>query len=294
MDFSPEYLLGVYPFLISYSFYIAAFIRTHRSSCKKCRMFVESSEHIDAPESNIHHASSAKTTFRSAVSSLIIESACKNLIPGAVICSLGCAIVMTYYLSQEAKMTFDKIAMLQKSGGILFSILSTSLFGGILPSVFLWVRGMLPAPRLLNLGYAAFCWGQFGSSEIVLYLLQAALFGEEASATVVVKKTVFDQFIAVPLVYTPNGYIWLNIPQYKYSIGALVDSISNWQKFAITICGQQVATMIVWIPAKAIVLTTSEFANCLLQYPCDVLLNAHSCIAWKGSSRSGGRQRRSR
>merc|ERR1712224_128659 len=104
-----------------------------------------------------------------------------------------------------------------------------------------------------TLGYAAFCWGQFGASEIVLYLLQAALFGEKASTLVVVKKTIFDQFLAVPLVYTPNGYIWLNIPQYKYSISALVDSISNWQKFAITICGQQVATMIVWIPAKAIV-----------------------------------------
>eukprot|EP00746_Dinoflagellata_sp_MGD_P122906 gnl/MRDRNA2_/MRDRNA2_57668_c0_seq1.p1 gnl/MRDRNA2_/MRDRNA2_57668_c0~~gnl/MRDRNA2_/MRDRNA2_57668_c0_seq1.p1 ORF type:complete len:308 (-),score=46.15 gnl/MRDRNA2_/MRDRNA2_57668_c0_seq1:14-937(-) len=250
IEFSPEYLLGIYPFFISYSIYVAALIRSCQTSCRESQMDGQNFKYVDPPESNSQHG---QKSFRSAVSSLIIESARKNLIPGAFICSLGCAIVIMYYLSPEVQMTFDKIAMLQKSWGILFPIVFTSLFGGILPSLFLWLRGMLPAPRLLNLGYAAFCWGQFGASEIVLYLLQATLFGEEASTIVVVKKTIFDQFLAVPLVYTPNGYIWLNIPQYNYSIPALVNSIANWKKFAITICGQQAATMLVWIPAKAIV-----------------------------------------
>lgn len=233
------YVLGALPILTSYILYSVAAIRSRRSSV------MESPSSKKTSEENI--------SFRSAVASLVAESARKNIVPGLVIFSIGLAIVLAFYLSDGAKATFDKIAEWQESTGVLFSILSTGLFGGFLPSLSLLVRGMVPAPRLLNFGYNVFTWGHFGATVSALYMLQAVLFGEEANVATVVVKVIFDQFVANPFALMPNAYIWLSLPQHHYSCNAQLDTIADWQKFAVTLCGQQVATWIVWIPSTAAV-----------------------------------------
>jgi hypothetical protein len=64
----------------------------------------------------------------------------RTFVPGLVLQSIALLLIVVYYTSSSAKESFDHLADLKAKGGLLFSGLSTALFGGLIPTLASWAR----------------------------------------------------------------------------------------------------------------------------------------------------------
>jgi hypothetical protein len=64
----------------------------------------------------------------------------RTFVPGLVLQSIALLLIVVYYTSSAAKDSFDQLADLKDKGGLLFSGLSTALFGGLIPTLASWAR----------------------------------------------------------------------------------------------------------------------------------------------------------
>ena len=88
------------------------------------------------------------------------------------------------------------ISTLKTDHGYLFSGLSTALFGGIIPFAVLALTRKTDSSRLISHGLFFFIFWFYKGMEVdLLYRCQAVMFGDETTASVIVKKVMFDQFV---------------------------------------------------------------------------------------------------
>ncbi len=64
----------------------------------------------------------------------------KQLVPGLILQALALFLIILYYASDAARASFDQLADLKARGGYIFSGISTSIAGGVLPTLVTWLR----------------------------------------------------------------------------------------------------------------------------------------------------------
>jgi len=64
-----------------------------------------------------------------------------NIIPGLFLWCIGIAVVASYYLNESTRSLFHGIIQLKEEYGFLYSAISTSLFGGLIPFIFMRLSG---------------------------------------------------------------------------------------------------------------------------------------------------------
>jgi len=190
------------------------------------------------------------------VSKLISE--CKksikvNLVPGLILQTFAIALVVMYYKVDSVKGFCNEIAALKTNYGYLFSGLSTALFGGLLPCLFMIYRGNIKKAFWISHGLF-FClfWFYKGMEVDFLYRMQALMFGNDSNFSTIAKKVAFDQFVynflyacaSITLCYMwkDNGF---SFKETKKKI--------NKGTFTLTLPSVIVSTWIVWIPTTAVV-----------------------------------------
>lgn len=177
----------------------------------------------------------------------------RNLIPGLALQILALTIVVLYVSWQPFGVWLVRVGQLKTDLGYVFSGLSTALFGGLLPFLFLWVKGELERTRrgsvlLFYLGF----WLWKGMEVDALYRGQALLFGDIASVAVIVRKTLIDQFVYCPLWAIPTQvlcFLWKDADFSWARLKSDLAVISLGRRVAIV----AVSSWVVWIPTVAIV-----------------------------------------
>jgi hypothetical protein len=162
-------------------------------------------------------------------------------------------LVLLYYLSPGARPGFDAVAGWKTQYGLGYSALSTAVFGGLIPFLYLWTSGAIKAGRLRSefLFYVIF-WGYRGVEVDLFYRLQTWMFGDGASLAVVLPKVLVDQliyslFVAAPgqvvfFLWKERGFSWKAAKPdltFAYLITAVINvAFSQWM---------------VWVPAVSII-----------------------------------------
>ena len=181
------------------------------------------------------------------------EAAKANFIPSGLLTLAGLTILLSYYYVPFAHRALNHVADLKDAVGIPFAIISTAIFGGLLPLA----AQQLASARMqrLPLRQAPFLiafWAFKGFEIDMLYRAQAMIFGEEPTVGVVIVKVLVDQGIYVPLWAAPSivlAYLWKDS---GYSFRRTRQRLDRrW--YRVRVLPMLLANWAVWYPAVAII-----------------------------------------
>ena len=182
-----------------------------------------------------------------------IAAARRNRSAGLALWTFGCVIIAGYFFVPAVRQMLDQVAEWKVRWGFLFSVLSTGLFGGLIPSLIQMLadRKQPDAPRHYPISNTLF-WGVKGIEIDLLYRIQAMLFGSGADWQTVGIKTMVDQFIYVPALGLPNVilfYLWrdcgYDCQRFPRKLGR------NWYRNRIL--PVLIANWFVWVPAVVLI-----------------------------------------
>ncbi len=163
------------------------------------------------------------------------------------------AVILSYYYIPIINSFFTQIASLKDSAGLRFAMISTAVFGGLLPLLLEQLR-RLPVRELnaKTLFFFLVFWMLKGVEIDLLYAGQAYIFGETPKPTTVLAKTAVDQFIYLPLWGAPTmvlAYLWLDK---NFDWRRTLSSVdAGWYKKLVL--PVMAVNWIIWIPAVTII-----------------------------------------
>ena len=137
----------------------------------------------------------------------------ENLLPMLVLWFVAAAAAMLYGRSPAFREMLESLVRFQVEGGYAAAFLNRLVFCGIVPGAFILALPRLrPQRRALAVVLLTALWcGAWGMVCDGFYRLQQACFGAEASWSVVIAKTLVDQFVFNALVIAPSSaafYFW--------------------------------------------------------------------------------------
>ena len=184
-----------------------------------------------------------------------IYAALKNtIVPGIVLQFFALLILLAYFSVPSARSYFNFFGTLKNDFGFGYSFVATAIFGGLIPFIYLWLSGRLPAGRsiaAIGIFYTLF-WGYKGIEVDLFYRLQGVWFGTGNDVATLAIKVAVDQLIYSALWAAPSitlSYLWL---QAGFNLKAWWHSIDRHyllQTLPVVI----VSNWLVWIPAVSII-----------------------------------------
>jgi hypothetical protein len=174
-----------------------------------------------------------------------------NLLPGLCLQLFALTIGLSYFYWPASQQTFQFFADLKAEYGALYAVISTSIFGGLLPFLYLFLSGKIRFLPIAQLLFYIIIWAALGGLINGFYGFQIVLFGEGTDWLTIMKKTSFDQFVFTVFVTSPFialAFLWK-------------DQQFNWQKtkmhfddlVKVQIPTTIVTTWIIWIPAVSLI-----------------------------------------
>jgi len=174
-----------------------------------------------------------------------------NLLPGLCLQLFALTIGLSYFYWPASQQTFQFFADLKAEYGAVYAVISTSIFGGLLPFLYLFLSGKVRFLPLTQLLFYIIIWAGLGGLINAFYGLQIVLFGEGTDWLTILKKTSLDQFVFTVFVTSPLialAFLWK-------------DQQFNWQKtkmyfddlIKVQIPTTIVTTWIIWIPAVSLI-----------------------------------------
>jgi hypothetical protein len=166
------------------------------------------------------------------------------------------ALVLGYYHVPGVHGALSRLAEVRQSWGFGFSVISTALFGGILP--FLYIRGARPfadrsAPYSLDQGlWLTAFWAYKGLEVDLWYRVQAHVFGSGHGVGTVLVKVFFDQFVYCPILAVPVTAAVYQAVQARSWRGVLADlHLPGWYRRRVL--PVLISNLGVWVPAVAVI-----------------------------------------
>ncbi|WP_293747785.1 hypothetical protein [uncultured Paraglaciecola sp.] len=174
-----------------------------------------------------------------------------NLLPGLCLQLFALTIGLSYFYWPASQPTFQFFADLKAEYGVVYAAISTALFGGLLPFIYMYLSGKIRFLPIQQLIFYVLIWALLGSIINAFYNFQVVLFGDGNDWLTIVKKNAFDQFVFSTFLTGPFialAFLWK-------------DQQFNWQKakmqFAdlikVQIPTTVVTTWIIWIPAVSLI-----------------------------------------
>ncbi|HZL45149.1 MAG TPA: hypothetical protein VFC28_02895 [Opitutaceae bacterium] len=196
----------------------------------------------------------AETALREPPWKAGLRGARANLLPGFLLQVTALVIVLAYYHHAPTRAAFERLTVFRAETGFASGIVSTALFGGLLPFLYLrsnpascrqygWRQGLL---------LTAF-WGYKGLEIEVLYRILARVVGEGHNAATIVTKTFLDQFVYCPILAVPLTVVIYKWNAVGFSFRAVADDFRTPGWYGRTVLPTLVANLGVWVPAVAII-----------------------------------------
>jgi hypothetical protein len=190
----------------------------------------------------------------SAIKSSIAAAMKQNVLPGLILQLFAVLILMLYFFVPASKPTFIWFGDLKQQYGYLYSFLATSLFGGLIPFVFLFLTRKLNSKNSiigLFVFYIVF-WGLKGIEVDYFYRLQGDWFGYASNFRTTAMKVAVDQFLYSTLWAAPSItviYLWI---EHNFNFRHCFQAINKHFIF-IKIPAVILSNWLIWIPAVSII-----------------------------------------
>ncbi|MEM6391808.1 MAG: Mpv17/PMP22 family protein [Planctomycetota bacterium] len=192
-----------------------------------------------------------------------VQAAWANRWPGLALVCFAVGLLLSYWHVPVVRDALDVVAGWKQRVGLAFGIMSTAVFGGLLP--WLVQRFVRPGTRDATLPVLWFLlgfWAVKGLEVDLLYWAQAVVFGDRASPGVVAVKVLFDQGVYVPLWAIPTtvaafawrdaGYSWRRLRQRLFPDGeGIFRGWVGW--FGREVVPVLIANWMVWVPAVVVI-----------------------------------------
>jgi len=187
----------------------------------------------------------------------------QNRAPCLVLNAIAITLVVSYYQVPALAEFWDSLGHFKTRWSFVFSCVSTMFAAALLPSFIQWMQGVLPPDgrgrRVLLL---MLFWGYRGMEIDFFYRFQGRLFGEGNDAVTLLKKVLFDQFVASPLWFVPTYVIALRWVELGGSWKRTRPTLNRefWTRTCPIVL---ITNWLVWIPALALVYSLPS----ALQFP---------------------------
>ena len=229
-----------------------------------------------------------------------LEAAKLNLLPGALLWVVAGAVVGGYYLSPSVRDLFTQVAHLRAHYGLGFAIVSTALFGALLPTLiqqgFPKLRKACPRP-LRSLPFLLIFWGLKGIEIDLFYHAQAVIFGDATTISAVLPKMVVDQLIYVPLWAIPTTvlpFLWkdcgYSLTRTRAALGThwyrrrgVPLMLANWGVWVPTVVLIYCLPLALQLPLQNIVLCLWSLLVIAMTQKADLRGGGPECLAGSGT-----------
>jgi hypothetical protein len=186
-----------------------------------------------------------------------LRGARTNVFPGIALQLLALALVGGYYYLPQVHSTLESLTAFRLRSGFMFGIISTALFGGVIPFLYLWsyAKARGEAPRyswVQGLAITAF-WAYKGFEVDIWYRFQAHMIGSGHEASTIAIKVVMDQFVYCPVLAVPVTAVVYQLVESHGDGSELVSDIRAGGWFRRKVLPILISNLGVWVPAVAVI-----------------------------------------
>jgi hypothetical protein len=194
-----------------------------------------------------------------------LRAARANVVPGLIVQGLMLTTLLAYYFYPPMQSWLNSLAEIKARLGYGYAAINALVAGAMIPEllrILLIQKGRLRRENFSNLAFTVPFWCFMGIVVDFFYRTQAVWFGEAATAAVVVKKVLVDQFLYNPLFAAPvTTWLYdLKSRDYRLDGTKVFFTVGYYRDFIVPTL---FATWGVWIPVVAILYSLPS----LLQIP---------------------------
>ena len=177
-----------------------------------------------------------------------------NILPGLVLQAVALLLVIAYYHHEPVRRAVDQLAELHERSGVGFGIVSTGLFGGLIPFLYLRSRRATRDRFTWAAGVALTAFWAYKGIEVDLwYRLLAHVVGSAHNVTIVVTKMALDQFVYCPAFAVPTTvmvYAWIEA---GFDGGRVRADFAARHWYRRRVLPVLISNLGVWVPAVCII-----------------------------------------
>ena len=196
----------------------------------------------------------ATTTSREPPWKAGLRGARANLLPGLILQLTALIVVLAYYHHAPSRMAFEQLTAFRAHAGFSFGMVTTGIFGGLLP--FLYLRfiaaGICPYAWRQGLLLTAF-WSYKGLEVELWYRLLAHVVGTGHDAVTIVIKSLLDQAVYCPILAIPLTVVVYQLIAPEIRLRAVVADFRTPGWYVRRVLPTLLANVGVWTPAVAII-----------------------------------------
>ena len=183
-----------------------------------------------------------------------LRGARANLVPGIALQVFALALVLAYYWHAPTRDAFTKLTEFRASTGLLYGIVATAVFGGLLPALYL---KLIPSTRsryttAQSLALVVF-WAYKGFEVDLWYRILAATVGEGTDAGSVLLKMFLDQFVYCPIWAVPSLWFYFAWMERGFQLAPVLADIRRPRWYLRSVLPLLISNLGVWVPAVCII-----------------------------------------
>jgi hypothetical protein len=182
----------------------------------------------------------------------IVNAFKANIKPAIYLQILAVSIALCYFYVPASEPVFSLLGNLKASYGSLYAVISTAIFGGLIPYLIMLATKQIHFKPVAQLVFYCILWAILGFIIDHFYQFQGYLFGNNGDVSTIIKKVVLDQFGFNVLVGAPFVTIAFLLRDNQFNIKSWLSSI-NKKLFTEEIPVVLASTWIVWIPSVSVV-----------------------------------------
>jgi hypothetical protein len=183
-----------------------------------------------------------------------LRGARANLCPGLALQVVALVLVLAYYRHEPTHAALERLSELRRQTGFLFGIISTGLFGGLIPLLYLKSRRATRARYTWAQGAAltAF-WAYKGIEVDLFYRFLARAVGEQPNFATVTAKMLIDQFLYCPIIAVPVTVVVYGWAGGHFEVAPVIADIRAGGWYRRRVLPVLISNLGVWIPAVCII-----------------------------------------
>ncbi len=141
---------------------------------------------------------------------------------------MAAAVLLLYFNVNSVKLWMNNLSLIKIQYGYLFSFVSTSFFGAVVPAMLKVVTGMAKANgSVKKVFFFMLMWGLKGIEVDLLYRFQALLFGTDNAIPTLMKKLFVDQMIYVTVWALPSIVALLLLAECNFNVNMWFAELKN-------------------------------------------------------------------
>jgi hypothetical protein len=180
-----------------------------------------------------------------------LRGARANFLPGLALQLFALSLVLAYFFHAPTHAALERLGRWRNEVGVIFPIVSTGLFGGLLPCLYL---------RLVGNRYTwaqsavitAF-WAYKGFEIDLWYHVLARFVGEGATPSIIITKMVLDMFVYCPLIAIPMTAIVYEFVENHFSSSAIIADLRTPGWYTRRALPMLISNIGVWVPTVCII-----------------------------------------